>query len=150
MIDWADFSLGQLMEIYAVSNTAAFLFNRFRRDTNVITIARAYESHQLAAEIKTRLRSEKPSAEDVVKAYSCLVALSFFDRDIPKKELTHIDLSRLRWGYQILELMEETLAPNLFVYAPYQPAHIDSSTKYANASSTSIQRILLDDHVTQN
>jgi|SRR5947207_13392078 len=142
MIDWATISMGSLVETYTVSNTGSFLFSRFRADQGVQTLATRYQVPALIAELRAILAKEKWQAEDAVRAYGCLVALSFHELSAVKVELRRIDLSRLKWGYQIVAMMEATYVPQQSLYVPYHPpANVESGIVTTTNSTNSVTSI---------
>lgn len=71
-----DIDLTSAVDMYAVANTPLFLLRKLQRDPLTREIATSFSSDQILAALKSALEAEPSSAEEYVKPYVLLVALS--------------------------------------------------------------------------
>ncbi|MGQ0546294.1 MAG: hypothetical protein ACT4P3_13315 [Betaproteobacteria bacterium] len=140
MIDWSVLPMAQLLETYTVSNTASYLYSRFRRDSTVKELVDSNDIPSLTSELKSLLGAEKLTAETAVQAYACLVALTYKDLAAVKNSLQSLDMTKLRWAQQILALAEAKYVPTSSVFVPYQPPVGAQSVITNVGSSTNVNR----------
>lgn len=113
---WDGISIKQLIDTYSISNTASFLYFQFRKDATVSGLAAKYTPQELVNSLEEVL-ADKSSIENIVKAYICLVALSFFGYSTIAGMINFLDLGKLRWGYYILGIIEQSYVPTSYISA---------------------------------
>ena len=140
MIDWTNLPTQQLVEHYALANTPTYLYERFRQDSTVKALASRYTISQLTDGLRELLGIKHWTAQDVARAYACLIALSHHDLAKVKDALRQIELTRLRWAYQILALIEAGYKKTAYFFVPYTPS-VNEPRVTSTSSSTSIVRL---------
>jgi len=135
MIEWERYPIGPLIETYSVANTASFLLGKFRDDSSVKALAKGYSVTELSDALAEVLAKENWQIPDPVRAYAVMAALSSSRYEEIKAAIKDLPLARLRWGYQILDLVRTRSTPTSIVLVPFRPAFQDVPSK-ARSSTT--------------
>ena len=104
-----EIDLKPLTEAYLFANTPIYLFRRFRENSSLRELAKHTTVEELTTEYINRTTKAEKSIEDVVVAYSLLIAITFLEYDKAVATFESIDLSRLDWGEEIKHIFRETM-----------------------------------------
>ena len=103
MIDFSPLARERVCEVYAVSNTPAYLVRKLRGEPSTLSFARANSADDLIGLISGKDSKEVRTLEDVALAYAAMVALTY------KGHANFEKLSRLRPKEPILVLEDHCL-----------------------------------------
>lgn len=111
MIDFSPLARERVCEVYAVSNTPAYLVRKLRGEPSTLSFARANSADDLIGLISGKDSKEVRTLEDVALAYAAMVALTY------KGHANFEKLSRLRpknlsWFWKIIAYWERFRIPS--------------------------------------
>ena len=112
MIDVTDTVLDRIAEVYIVSNTPIYLFNKLRADENIHRISKKYSTEKLINTIIEVDRSEERSPHSVALAYASAVALTYKYSCKILSLLNNIEIYNLNWIKSIFQYWEEIYIPH--------------------------------------
>jgi len=97
-----------LTEIYLVANTAGYLYRHLRRNDSVGRLREALGPVALVSEALRVDRKESRDACDLAIAYSCLVALTLYERDVVRTATVGVAFRSLTWAENIVSRATES------------------------------------------
>ena len=106
----------ELKKWYILSNDAKQLYSTFRENNSISDLAK---SEQISDLIKTyhgiTNKSEK-TIEEVTIAYAIIIALTFLEYDEASNLLKQLDLSKLEWGTELVDIFNREARSTTFSY----------------------------------
>src|SRR3989344_7434722 len=102
-------TLDHLAAIYLVANTPAYLYDRYRAEQCIQSLARDKSTRELVA-IATQIAADtNRTPTELAVGYAALVALTFKDFREATSVLDGVRLEQLEWSDRILELWKVSL-----------------------------------------
>ncbi len=95
-----DLNLPRLLEVYAVANTANYLYRLFRADASVTQLAKTYSPEQLANYVLDNAHANA-TIEQTVCTYAAIVALGQCSSNEAVAAMDGVNLGSLRWGSRL-------------------------------------------------
>ena len=108
MITLAPTELDQLVPIYLVANTPAYLYRNLRKASAVQRLAETNIPMDLIDHILFVDRSPERDLRDVVAAYASTIALTIQDSREVLRALQGLEVTNLEWVASILQLWDQT------------------------------------------
>lgn len=101
-------NLEALETIYLVANTPSYLLRHYRNNQSVQSFANLHSIDELVSEIDrvSSLDISSRTLEDIVGAYSAIVALTFKSSDEIERASNKLSFENILWAEQILYLWE--------------------------------------------
>ena len=100
--------LKPLIDAYLFANTPMYLYRHFRNNASLQELAERTSIQILVAEYDRRTVKETRSIEDIVVAYSTLIAITFLKYQRALEVFENLGLSRLDWGDEIRSIFTST------------------------------------------
>jgi len=100
---------------YLFADTPAHVYRQFREDTLLQNLARTERPEILVEEYKKIAEKDEKTVEDVVKAYSILIAVTFYEYIEAIDTFKKLDLSKLEWGQALEDIHRREARPTIYV-----------------------------------
>ena len=134
LIDQID--IKQLTNSYLFANTPMYLYRHFRRNISIKELAENNPPQKLASEYKELISKKLKSINDIVIAYSILIAVTFLEYQQALEVFDTIDVSKLDWGNDIKDIYTSRTKSTNIVELYLEP-RISQAKKIKSDSSTS-------------
>jgi hypothetical protein len=99
-----EIDIDTLKREYMFASNPEYIYDTYRVNNTIITLTKNMDAKDIIKEYESIIQKEKKSIDDVVMAYSMLIAITFLDFPDAKKYMDSIDLSKLEWGEKIKEI----------------------------------------------
>jgi len=136
-----------LIGIYLVSNTPAYLYKHFRSSTTIYELSRE-SVIDLTSEYMSISSKVEKNLEDIVKAYSIICAFTFKSSMEAEDFFSKADMDFLDWGEFIQKLFLSTASSEKIIFIDAPPPRVlnlnlnqvsisesDSATKTVNITA---------------
>jgi len=138
LIDQID--IKQLTNSYLFANTPMYLYRHFRRNPSIKELAENDSTQKLAKEYNKLTSKKTKPINDIVIAYSILIAITFLEYQQALTAFGTVDLSKLDWGNDIKDIyVSKTKITNIFSLAVEPRISLVKKTK----SDSSTSKLLL-------
>jgi hypothetical protein len=125
-------------EAVLYANTAAYLYDRLKKDTSVSYVAHELSTEEILRWLKEKTAKAPESPLEMVRIYIFLVGLSLKnDLNDYRGEFDALDLRGIEWAEQIRQLIRNEMVPTTFSKIVYQNtgnATISTSTPSGHSS----------------
>lgn len=135
-----DQALRQLVRVYMVANTPAYLYRKLLSEESVAELAAANSVEQLIDFILRVDESQERSVEDVAGAYGAVVALTLKDSQRVIEALEDVRLENLEWVEAVLRIWDSERIPTVTKEGYPPPSQQDPGREAAPPTWTGSSR----------
>lgn len=130
-------------EAVLYANTAAYLYERLKRDTSVSYISHDFSTEEILRWLEEKTRNAPNDPLELVRIYVFLTALSTKnDLNNFREKFEGLDLKHAEWGDQIRQMILSEMVPTTFSRILYQSTH-NAIGSNSTASGYSSGKIIL-------
>lgn len=142
MSDFSKLVLDHLATIYLISNTPAFLYDRFLAEQSIHSLANNKTAHELVSTATQIAAKADRTPIELAIGYSALVALTLKNFREVMVALDGQNLSGLEWSDRILELWKQTVVNTTIIITTVKPRVDSPQTMVVGPISTACHTVV--------
>lgn len=104
----SQFNLNALSQIYIVSNTPSYLYNKFKKENSIINISKNFKAEAIMKNIQSILKDKAFDMTKMICLYGLIISLTHKPYAEVYKFLSEIKNVKFKWCYEIINIYLQT------------------------------------------